>query len=86
MWAKTPDNSVLGEQILLISAAAWDTPKMVASSRKMFNLLKTPTWARVAAWAEWADVRIASYLVVPVDSFSRGTSHDVAARAGMMFL
>lgn len=58
LWTKSPDNTTLGEQILLIASAAWDTPKMVASSRKMFNLTKAPTWARVAAWAEWADVGV----------------------------
>lgn len=63
MWANQPDNTILGEQNLLISAASWDTPKMVASSRKMFNLTKAPTWARVAAWAEWADVSFRSSLL-----------------------
>ena len=55
-WANQPDSVELGEQVFLHAAAAWDQDAMVESSRKMFNKLKAPVWARVAAWSEWVHV------------------------------
>lgn len=55
-WASKPESTEIGEQVVLVSTACWDTATMCTSSRKMFNLTKTATWARVAAWAEWANV------------------------------
>ncbi|OWZ57752.1 hypothetical protein C368_00920 [Cryptococcus neoformans 125.91] len=48
-----PETYQLLEQVFLHSAAAWDVPTMVSSSRKMFNVTRDPKWARLAAWAEW---------------------------------
>jgi N-terminal acetyltransferase B complex non-catalytic subunit len=67
LWETHPDNLELGQQVLLISTALWDTPTMCASSRKMFNMTKTTTWARVAAWAEWIDVSF-SYLIIALST------------------
>ncbi|ORX35576.1 N-acetyltransferase B complex non catalytic subunit-domain-containing protein [Kockovaella imperatae] len=53
LWKRSPDSAEIGEQVFLHAAGAWDKPAMVESSRKMFNKLKAPVWARVAAWAEW---------------------------------
>ena len=57
-WEANPDRVEMGEQTFLYAASAWNTDIMMSSSRKMFNKLKTPIWARVAAWAEYASVRI----------------------------
>ena len=56
LWDARPDSSEIGQQVVLLSVSLWNTSLMCSSSRKMFNLLKTTTWARLAAWAEWADV------------------------------
>lgn len=55
-WEARPDSAELGQQVVLLATSIWDTPTMCSSSRKMFNLQKTTTWARVAAWTEWVDV------------------------------
>jgi len=55
-WEVQPDRPDLAEQVFLAAAAAWDTTVMVTSSRKMFNLVKSPVWARVAAYSEWVHV------------------------------
>ncbi|KAI9639157.1 N-acetyltransferase B complex non catalytic subunit-domain-containing protein [Dioszegia hungarica] len=55
LWDARPDSSEIGQQVVLLSVSLWNTSLMCSSSRKMFNLLKTTTWARLAAWAEWAD-------------------------------
>ena len=64
-WANQPDSVELGEQVFLHAAAAWDRDTMVESSRKMFNKLKAPVWARVAAWSEW--VKVSSPVLFPFD-------------------
>jgi hypothetical protein len=56
MWDAYPSSDEVGEQVFLYAAAAWDTKVMAESSRKMFNAAKDETWARLAAWAEWANV------------------------------
>ncbi len=53
LWAARPSSEEVGEQVFLAAAACWDTPVLVSSSRKMFNLQKR-LMARIAAWAEWA--------------------------------
>jgi len=58
MWAQYPDSIEVGEQVFLCAAAVWDTKVMAESSRKMFNGVKDEIWARLAAWAEWANVRL----------------------------
>ena len=58
MWAQNPDSIEVGEQVFLCAAAVWDTKVMAESSRKMFNGVKDEIWARLAAWAEWANVRL----------------------------
>ena len=57
MWAQYPDSIEVGEQVFLCAAAVWNTKVMAESSRKMFNGVKDEIWARLAAWAEWANVR-----------------------------
>ena len=56
-WDAQPERPDLGEQVFLHAVAAWEVAVMVASSRRMFNLVKSAVWARVAAWSEWVHVR-----------------------------
>jgi N-terminal acetyltransferase B complex non-catalytic subunit len=56
LWSTRPQNPELGEQVFLHAVAAWDKETMCSSSRKMFNMLKSQAWARVAAWAEFISV------------------------------
>jgi hypothetical protein len=63
-WDAQPERTDLGEQVFLNAAAAWDTAAMVASSRKMFNLVKSSVWARVAAWSEWVQVGLSRFLTL----------------------
>jgi hypothetical protein len=60
MWAQYPDSIEVGEQVFLCAAAVWNAKVMAESSRKMFNGVKDEIWARLAAWAEWANVRFLS--------------------------
>jgi hypothetical protein len=62
MWAQYPDSIEVGEQVFLC-AAVWDTKVMAESSRKMFNGVKDEIWARLAAWAEWANVRLLPFVI-----------------------
>lgn len=62
-WGSQPDRRDLGEQVFLHAVVAWDVGVMVMSSRKMFNLVKSAVWARVAAWSEWVAVRVVMYLL-----------------------
>jgi hypothetical protein len=62
MWAQYPDSIEVGEQVFLCAAAVWDTKVMAESSRKMFNGVKDEVWARLAAWAEWANVRLLPFV------------------------
>jgi hypothetical protein len=64
LWNASPDNAELGQQVVLISLSLWDTPMMCSASRKMFNLLKTTVWARIAAWAEWIDVSFCAWIAL----------------------
>jgi N-terminal acetyltransferase B complex non-catalytic subunit len=57
MWTKYPTSIEIGEQVFLNAAACWDTKTMAESSRKVFNGIKDAERARMAAWAEWANVR-----------------------------
>lgn len=57
-----PETYQLLEQVFLHSAAAWDVPTMVLSSRKMFNATRDPKSARLAAWAEWVQVRLSVWI------------------------
>ena len=63
MWAQYPDSIEVGEQVFLCAAAIWDTKVMAESSRKMFNGVKDEIWARLAAWAEWANVRLLPFVI-----------------------
>ena len=63
MWAQYPDSIEVGEQVFLCAAAIWNTKVMAESSRKMFNGVKDEIWARLAAWAEWANVRLLSFVI-----------------------
>jgi len=56
MWKQHPDSIEVGEQVFLCACAVWDTKVMAESSRKMFNGVKDEIWARLAAWADWANV------------------------------
>ncbi|ORY26335.1 N-acetyltransferase B complex non catalytic subunit-domain-containing protein [Naematelia encephala] len=53
LWERQPSSIELGEQVVLSAAGAWDTAILKTASRKMFNMTKSPTWARIAAWAEF---------------------------------
>ena len=57
-WEAQLDRRDLGEQVFLHAVVVWDLGVMVMSSRKMFNLVKSAVWARVAAWSEWVNVRV----------------------------
>ena len=66
MWAQYPDSIEVGEQGFLCAAAVWNTKVMAESSRKMFNGVKDEIWARLAAWAEWANVRLLPFVIHPL--------------------
>jgi N-terminal acetyltransferase B complex non-catalytic subunit len=67
LWNVQPERSDLGEQLFLNAAAAWNVGIMATSSRKMFNLQKGSTWARVAAWSEWVAVSCSSLIKSFID-------------------
>jgi hypothetical protein len=56
LWTQYPDSGEVGEQVFLTAVAIWNTKVMAESSRKLFNGAKDEIWARLAAWAEWANV------------------------------
>jgi hypothetical protein len=63
LWTQYPDSGEVGEQVFLTAVAIWNTKVMAESSRKMFNGAKDEIWARLAAWAEWANV--SSFFISP---------------------
>ena len=81
-FEENPTAPDIGEQLFLFAAAANDTATMVVASRKVFNLTKTHTWARIAAYSEWADK-------VPLPSsnydFSVSVEAEVLKPASLLF-
>ena len=75
MWAQYPDSIEVGEQVFLCAAAVWNTKVMAESSRKMFNGVKDEIWARLAAWAEWANVRLLPF-VIYFDQLNTSTTEE----------